>query len=187
MTGSINKVILVGNVGSQPEVRTTQASGEELVTFSIATNEKWKDKSTGEPKEHTEWHRIVVFASGLVRVVKDYVHKGSKLYVEGKMQTREYEDQGGIKRYTTEVVLTQYGGVLVLLDRKDVASGSITVSSTSSRPSTFSVSPSVASKYDSILSNKDKTNQSNKESSKDEKSDKEDEFDPNKIDSEIPF
>ena len=118
MAGSINKVILVGNVGSQPEIKATQSTGDELATFSIATSEKWKDKNSGEQKEKTDWHRIVVFAPGLVRVVKDYVNKGSKLYIEGKMQTREYEGNDGVKRYTTEVLLTQYSSTLVLLDSK---------------------------------------------------------------------
>ena len=118
MAGSINKVILVGNVGSQPEIKVTQLAGEELATFSIATSEKWKDKNSGEQKEKTDWHRIVVFVPGLVRVVKEYVNKGSKLYIEGKMQTREYEGNDGVKRYTTEVLLTQYSSTLVLLDSK---------------------------------------------------------------------
>ena len=118
MAGSINKVIIVGNVGNQPEIRLTQASGEELATFSVATSERWKDKSTGEQKEKTEWHRVVVFSPGLVRVVKEYVHKGSKLYIEGKLKTREYEDESGVKKYTTEIVLASYSSTLVLLDTK---------------------------------------------------------------------
>ena len=118
MAGSINKVIIVGNVGNQPEIRLTQASGEELATFSVATSERWKDKSTGEQKEKTEWHRVVVFSPGLVRVVKEYVHKGSKLYIEGKLRTREYEDESGVKKYTTEIVLASYSSTLVLLDTK---------------------------------------------------------------------
>jgi single-strand DNA-binding protein len=118
VAGSINKVIVVGNVGSQPEIRATQSTREELATFSVATSEKWKDKNTGEPREKTDWHKIVVFAPGLVKVIKNYVHKGSKIYIEGKMQTREYEGEDGIKRYITEVVLTQYNSTLVLLDSK---------------------------------------------------------------------
>lgn len=118
MAGSVNKVIIVGNVGNQPEIRVTQASGEELATFSLATSERWKDKNTGEQKEKTDWHRIVVFSPGLVRVVKEYVHKGSKLYIEGKLRTREYEDESGVKKYTTEIVLASYSGTLVLLDSK---------------------------------------------------------------------
>jgi single-strand DNA-binding protein len=118
MAGSVNKVIIVGNVGNQPEIRVTQISGEEIATFSLATSERWKDKNSGEQKEKTDWHRVVVFSSGLVKIIKEYVHKGSKLYIEGKLRTREYEDEAGVKRYTTEVVLTSYGGTLVLLDSK---------------------------------------------------------------------
>ena len=118
MAGSVNKVIIVGNVGNQPEIRATQASGEELATFSLATSERWKDKNSGEQKEKTDWHRVVVFYPGLVRVVKEYVNKGSKLYIEGKLRTREYEDESGIKKYTTEIVLASYSGTLVLLDAK---------------------------------------------------------------------
>ena len=99
MAGSVNKVIIVGNVGNQPEIRVTQASGEEIATFSLATSEGWKDKNTGEQKEKTDWHRVVVFSSGLVRIIKEYVHKGSKLYIEGKLRTREYEDEAGSKIY----------------------------------------------------------------------------------------
>jgi single-strand DNA-binding protein len=124
MAGSINKVILVGNVGSQPEIKGVQASGEELATFSLATSEKWKDRVTGETKEKTEWHRVVVFSPGLVKVIKDYVHKGSKIYIEGRLRTREYQDQAGVKKYTTEVVLTQYSSTLVLLDSKKDAQSS---------------------------------------------------------------
>ena len=118
MAGSVNKVIIVGNVGNQPEIRATQASGEELATFSLATSERWKDKNSGEQKEKTDWHRVVVFSPGLVRVVKEYVNKGSKLYIEGRLRTREYEDESGIKKYTTEIVLASYSGTLVLLDAK---------------------------------------------------------------------
>ena len=123
MAGSVNKVILVGNIGQQPEIRVAQASGEELATFSLATNEKWKDKNTGEPREKTEWHRVVVFAPGLVTVIKNYANKGSKLYIEGQMQTREYEDQSGTKKYTTEVVLNRFNSTLVLLDSKADSQG----------------------------------------------------------------
>lgn len=120
MSGSINKAIIVGNVGSDPEIRVSQTTGAELATFSIATSEKWKDKTTKEQREKTDWHRIVVFSIGLVKIVKDYVKKGSKLYIEGKMQTREYEGQTGEKKYTTEVVLAAYNGSLILLDTKKI-------------------------------------------------------------------
>ncbi|MFQ3306838.1 MAG: single-strand DNA-binding protein [Candidatus Midichloriaceae bacterium] len=123
MAGSVNKATVVGNVGNQPEIRVAQVSGEELATFSLATSERWKDKSTGEQKEKTEWHRVVVFSPGLVKVVKEYVNKGSKLYIEGKMQTREYQDEAGVKKYTTEIVLTTYGSTLILLDSKKDSQG----------------------------------------------------------------
>jgi len=123
MAGSVNKVIIVGNVGNQPEIRVTQVSGEELATFSLATSERWKDKNSGEQKEKTDWHKVVVFSPGLVRVVKEYVHKGSKLYIEGKLQTREYQDEAGVKKYTTEVVLTSYSSTLVLLDSRNDTQG----------------------------------------------------------------
>ncbi|WHA04751.1 single-stranded DNA-binding protein [Candidatus Bandiella numerosa] len=118
MSGSVNKVILVGNVGNQPEIRVSQGGGSEIANFSIATSERWKDKNSGEQREKTDWHRVVVFAPGLVNIVKNYVNKGSKVYIEGKLQTREYMDKEGIKKYTTEVVLTQYNSTLTLLDSK---------------------------------------------------------------------
>lgn len=118
MSGSVNKVILVGNVGNQPEIRVSQGGGSEIANFSIATSERWKDKNSGEQREKTDWHRVVVFAPGLVNIVKNYVNKGSKVYIEGKLQTREYMDKEGIKKYTTEVVLTQYNSTLALLDSK---------------------------------------------------------------------
>ena len=118
MVGSINKVIIVGNVGGEPEIKIKQQGGEELAIFSVATGERWKDKNTREQKEKTDWHKVVVFSPGLVRVVKEYVHKGSKVYIEGKLRTREYEDESGIKKYTTEIVLASYNGTLVLLDSK---------------------------------------------------------------------
>ena len=123
MAGSVNKVIIVGNVGNQPEIRVTQASGEELATFSLATSERWKDKNSREQKEKTDWHKVVVFAPGLVRVIKEYVNKGSKLYIEGKLQTREYQDEAGVKKYTTEIVLAPYSSTLVLLDSKKDTQG----------------------------------------------------------------
>ena len=122
MADSINKVILVGNVGSEPQIRIAQGSSEELATFSVATSEKWKDKNSGQLREKTDWHRVVIFSLGLVKIVKEYVNKGSRVYIEGKMQTRVYEGNDKIKRYTTEVILTQYSSNLVLLDsRKDSA------------------------------------------------------------------
>ena len=119
MTKSVNKVILVGNVGGTPEIKVTQQGNEELAIFSLATGERWKDKTTGEVKEKTEWHRVVVFAQGLVLLVKNYIKKGSKIYLEGSIQTREYSDpQTGDKKYTTEIVLRPFASALVLLDKK---------------------------------------------------------------------
>lgn len=123
MAGSVNKVILVGNVGQDPEVRQFQ-NGGQVCSFSLATSENWKDKNTGERREKTEWHRISIFNEGLVRVVQNYVKKGSKLYIEGQLETRKWQDQSGADRYTTEVVLRGYGGNLTMLDgRNDMAGG----------------------------------------------------------------
>ncbi len=116
MSGSLNKVTLIGNLGRDPEIRTTQ-DGREIANLAIATSESWKDKNTGERREKTEWHRIVIFSEGLVRVVKNYLKKGSKIYIEGSLQTRKWTDQGGQERYTTEVVLQGYNGTLTMLDR----------------------------------------------------------------------
>jgi len=112
---SINKVILVGNVGGDPEIRNTN-DGREIASFSIATSESWKDKTTGEKKEKTEWHRIVIFSQGLVGIVKNYVKKGSKLYIEGQLQTRKWTDNSGVEKYTTEVVLQNFNTTLQILD-----------------------------------------------------------------------
>ena len=114
MAGSLNKVTLIGNLGADPEVRTMQ-SGDEVVNLSIATSESWKDKASGERKEKTEWHRVVIFSPGLVNVCKNYLQKGSKIYLEGQLQTRSWE-QDGQKKYTTEVVLRGYDAKLVMLD-----------------------------------------------------------------------
>jgi single-strand DNA-binding protein len=113
----LNKVTLIGNIGQDPEVRAMQ-SGDEVVTLSLATSERWKDKTTGEKKEKTEWHRVVVFSPGLVNVIKNYVKKGSKIYVEGKLQTRKWQDNSGQDKYSTEVVLNGFNAKLLLLDSK---------------------------------------------------------------------
>ena len=123
MAGSVNKVILVGNLGRDPEIRTTQ-DGREIANFSIATSENWKDKMTGERREKTEWHRIVVFNEGLVRVIKNYVKKGSKLYIEGALQTRKWTDKDGVEKYGTEVVLQGFNGSLTMLDSRSEGGGS---------------------------------------------------------------
>lgn len=117
MAGSVNKVILIGNLGRDPEIRTTN-NGAELATLNIATTESWKDRNTGERKEKTEWHRVVVFNEGLVKVIKSYLKKGSKVYIEGSLQTREWQDDSAQKRYTTEIVLQGYNSTLQMIDRK---------------------------------------------------------------------
>ena len=114
---SVNKVILVGNIGSDPDCRELGA-GREVVNFSLATGEKWKEKTTGERKEKTEWHRVCVFNEGLVKVAKSYLKKGSKIYIEGSLQTKKWTDQSGNEKYTTEVVLSGFGCVLVMLGGK---------------------------------------------------------------------
>ena len=134
MAGSVNKVILVGNLGKDPEIRSTQG-GTEIASFSIATSESWKDKSTGERKEKTEWHNIVVFNPQLVGIVKSYVKKGSKLYIEGALQTRKWQDKDGHDRYSTEVVLQNYNGTLTMLDGKSGGSESSSYSGSSSSAS----------------------------------------------------
>lgn len=116
MAGSVNKVILVGNLGADPDVRNMQ-SGDKVVNLSIATSENWKDKSSGERREKTEWHRVVVFNQGLVNVCENYLRKGSKVYIEGQLETRSWE-QDGQKKYTTEIVLRPYRGELTMLDSR---------------------------------------------------------------------
>jgi single-strand DNA-binding protein len=115
MAGSVNKVILVGNLGRDPEIRSTQ-SGMRVANLSVATSENWRDKATGERREKTEWHRVVIFNDRLVEVVEKYLRKGSKIYVEGQLQTRKWTDQSGQERYTTEVVLQGFRGELTMLD-----------------------------------------------------------------------
>jgi single-strand DNA-binding protein len=115
MSGSVNKVILVGNVGQDPEVRNLP-NGGKVVTLSVATSESWRDKNSGERKERTEWHRVVIFSDGLAKVAEQYVRKGSKLYLEGSLQTRKWQDQSGADRYSTEVVLQGFNASLQLLD-----------------------------------------------------------------------
>jgi len=122
MAGSVNKVILVGNVGQDPEIRQFQ-NGGQVCNLSIATSENWKDKNTGERRERTEWHRVAIFNEGLVRIVQQYVKKGSKLYIEGQLETRKWQDQNGQDKYTTEVVLRGYGGNLTMLDSRNSEGG----------------------------------------------------------------
>jgi single-strand DNA-binding protein len=117
MAGSVNKVILVGNLGRDPEIRSTQ-DGTRVANFTMATSENWRDKSTGERREKTEWHRIVIFNERLVEVAEKYLHKGSKVYIEGQLQTRKWTDQSGQEKYTTEVVLQRFRGELTMLDSR---------------------------------------------------------------------
>ena len=117
MSGSVNKVILVGNLGRDPETRRMN-SGDSVVSFSLATTESWKDKATGERKDRTEWHNIVIFNENLGRIAEQYLKKGSKVYLEGQLQTREYTDKDGNQRRTTEVVLQRFRGELTLLDSR---------------------------------------------------------------------
>jgi single-strand DNA-binding protein len=117
MAGSVNKVILVGNLGRDPEIRSTQ-DGTRVANFTMATSENWRDKNTGERREKTEWHRIVIFNERLVDVAEKYLHKGSKVYIEGQLQTRKWTDQSGQEKYTTEVVLTRFRGELTMLDTR---------------------------------------------------------------------
>ncbi len=119
---SVNKVTLLGNVGQTPEIRSTQ-SGAQIASFSIATTDYWKDKTTGDKKDKTEWHRIVVFGDSLVNVVKNIVKKGSKVYLEGALQTRKWQDQSGVEKYTTEIVLQGYAAKIEVLDRRDSSGG----------------------------------------------------------------
>jgi len=122
MAGSVNKVILVGNVGRDPEIRNTQ-DGTKVANLSLATSENWRDKNTGERKERTEWHRLVIFNERLVDVVEKYVKKGSKLYIEGALQTRKWTDNTGAEKYTTEVVLQRFRGELTMLDSRGGGGG----------------------------------------------------------------
>ncbi|UWR77731.1 single-stranded DNA-binding protein [Phaeobacter inhibens] len=118
MAGSVNKVILIGNLGRDPEVRSFQ-NGGKVCNLRIATSETWKDRNTGERREKTEWHSVAIFSEGLVRVAEQYLRKGSKVYIEGQLQTRKWQDQSGQDRYSTEVVLQGIGGTLTMLDGRN--------------------------------------------------------------------
>jgi single-strand DNA-binding protein len=122
MAGSVNKVILVGNLGRDPEVRTFQ-NGGKVCNLRIATSENWKDRATGERKEKTEWHSVAIFSEPLARIAEQYLKKGSKVYIEGALETRKWQDQSGQDRYTTEIVLRPYRGELTLLDGRDGGGG----------------------------------------------------------------
>jgi single-strand DNA-binding protein len=122
MAGSVNKVTLIGNLGREPEIRSLQ-DGNKVANLSVATSESWKDKTSGERRERTEWHRVVIFNERLVDVVEKYLHKGSKVYLEGALQTRKWTDQSGAEKYTTEVVLQRFRGELVMLDSRGGGAG----------------------------------------------------------------
>ena len=123
MAGSVNKVILVGNLGADPEVRRTQ-DGRPIVNLRVATSETWRDKNTGERREKTEWHRVVIFSEGLAKIAEQYLKKGSKVYLEGALQTRKWQDKDGQDRYSTEVVLQGFNSALTMLDRAGGGTGS---------------------------------------------------------------
>jgi single-strand DNA-binding protein len=123
MAGSVNKVILVGNLGAEPEVRTLP-SGNKVVNLSVATSDSWRDKNSGERKEKTEWHRVVIFSEGLAKIAEQYLHKGSKVYLEGQLQTRKWQDQSGQDKYSTEVVLQGFNSALTMLDGRGDNEGS---------------------------------------------------------------
>ena len=122
MAGSVNKVILVGNLGADPEMRRTQ-DGKPIANFSVATSETWRDRNSGERREKTEWHRVVCFNEGLCKVIEQYVKKGSKVYLEGQLQTRKWQDQNGQDKYTTEVVLQGFNSNLTMLDSRNEGGG----------------------------------------------------------------
>ena len=122
MAGSVNKVILVGNLGKDPEIRTL-SSGDRVANLTLATSESWRDRQSGERKEKTEWHRVVIFNDNLVKVAESYLRKGAKVYIEGALQTRKWTDQAGVEKYSTEVVLTKFRGELTMLDGKGGGAG----------------------------------------------------------------
>ena len=122
MSGSVNKVILIGNLGADPEVRRTQ-DGRPIVNLRVATSETWRDRNTGERRERTEWHRVVIFSEGLAKIAEQYLRKGSKVYLEGQLQTRKWEDQNGQERYSTEVVLQGFNSALTMLDARPGGAG----------------------------------------------------------------
>ena len=124
MAGSVNKVILLGNLGRDPEVRSTQ-DGTKIVNLNIATSERWKDRNSGEQRERTEWHRVVIFNENLARIAEQYLRKGSTVYLEGQLQTRKWTDQQGVEKYTTEVVLQRYRGELTLLGSRNEGAASL--------------------------------------------------------------
>ena len=136
MAGSVNKVILVGNLGKDPEIRRTQ-DGRPIANLSVATSESWRDRATGERKEKTEWHRVVIFNEGLCKVVEQYLKKGSKVYLEGALQTRKWTDKDGAEKYSTEIVLQNFRGELTMLDSKGGGEGGGARSGAGESPASF--------------------------------------------------
>ena len=124
MAGSVNKVILIGNLGADPEIRHTQ-DGRPIANLRIATSETWRDKNSGERREKTEWHRVVIFNEGLCRIAEQYLKKGSKVYLEGQLQTRKYNDKDGVEKYSTEVVLQGFNSQLTMLDTRSSGGGDV--------------------------------------------------------------
>ena len=147
MAGSLNKVMLIGNLGADPEVRNLP-NGGKVVNLSIATSETWKDKNSGERKEKTEWHRVVVFNEGLVKVIEQYLHKGDKVYIEGQLQTRKWQDQAGVDKYSTEIVLAAFNGTMTMLQTQGNGNGA-SGSSSSSAPRRDDRRPSQAPAFES--------------------------------------
>jgi single-strand DNA-binding protein len=146
MAGSVNKVILIGNLGKDPEIRRTQ-DGRPIANLSVATSESWRDKATGERKEKTEWHRVVIFNEGLCKIVEQYLKKGAKVYLEGSLQTRKWQDKEGKDRYSTEVVLQGFNSQLTMLDSRGGGGGAMADSSEefgSSGPVTRERKPAMA-------------------------------------------
>ena len=139
MAGSVNKVILIGNLGADPEVRRTQ-DGRPIVNLRVATSDTWRDKTTGEKRERTEWHRVVIFSEGLCRIAEQYLKKGSKIFLEGSLQTRKWTDQQGVERYSTEVVLQNFNSQLTMLDKAG-GGGDYGVEDSSANSDFGSVSP----------------------------------------------
>jgi len=146
MAGSVNKVILVGNLGRDPEIRSTQ-DGTRIATLNLATSENWRDKMSGERKEKTEWHRVVIFNERLVEVAEKYLRKGSKIYVEGQLQTRKWTDQQGQERYTTEVALQRFRGELTMLDGAAGGRGGATATEPGYDDPGFGADPGASPRY----------------------------------------
>lgn len=152
MAGSLNRVTLIGNLGHDPEIRKTN-DGKEIAAFSLATTETWRDKHSNEKKEKTEWHRIVVFNDGIVNIIKSYVKKGSKVLIEGSLQTRKWQDSSGQEKYTTEIILQNYNASLILLDSKSSSDASSPHTKTSS--DTLSVQNKIQSNLSQSLDDDD--------------------------------